>query len=242
MMLVTRRFLLSLSILLVMFMAWKSVESADDIPEKMREELDRGKTQLEGEFKAAQEKLLSSFDKKISNSRSAPKLSGEEKQQLIANIEAEKALFERLGHIPFTPVMRTDAIEYLNRVQKAEIALTKIYDRAIDSQTKQKKDEAARSLIEEKNQAIEPKRVAKWEFIPSPKPNIQSLWSNGSAGGKDRTHFWTLDHRHLVIKWKNKDAPGGFNIDTCVISADGKHLDGKNNSDYKFTAKRIVTD
>lgn len=238
-----RRFPLLLSSLLAMLIVWNGVGFAEDIPEKVREELDRGKMRLETEFKAAQESLLSSFDKKISNARSAPKLSGEEKQQLIANIEAEKSIFETLGHIPFTPAMRTDAIEYLNRVQKAEIALAKIYDRAIDSQTKQKKDEAARALVEEKNQAIEPKCVAKWTWLQPPNTSTQTLWSNGSIGGrKDRTHSWTLDQRHLVIKWKNKNVPGGFIIETCVISADGKDLDIKNNFDYKFTAKRLVTD
>ena len=228
MMRVTRRFLLSLPSLLAMIIALSGVGFAEDIPEKLREELDRGKTRLETEFKAAQETLLSSFDKKISNARTAPKLNGEEKQQLIGNIEAEKSNFETLGHIPFSPAMRTEAIEYLNKVQKAEIALAKIYDRAIESQTKQKNDEAARVLVADKKQAIEPKVVAKWS-ITDPKTNKAHgtwiLWSNGSVIGQDRNHSWTLDQRRLAIRWQQREPPRNSWTDSFVLRSDAMLAD-----------------
>ena len=244
-MLVVRRFPLSLlSLMLVMLIAWKGVGFGADLPEKIREELDRGKNRLESEFNAAEETLLSSFDRKISNARSAPKLTGEEKQQLITSIEAEKSLFETIGHLPFSSVMRTETIEYLNKVQKAEIALAKIYDRAVEYHTKQKNDEAARALVAEKNQSIEPKVAAKWTTTD---PNLKNrtdtltLLSNGSVKGwVGRT--WTLDQRQLVTRWKKKDAPGGAWVDTCELSADGMHFDAKNQNGYKYSADRLTSE
>ena len=217
---------------------------AAEVPEKVQEELERGKSRLQGEFKEAQEALLRAFDKKISGTRTAPKLTAEEKQQSIGSLEKEKAIFEKLGHIPFSATMRSESIEYLNKVQKGEIALGKIYSQAIDTQTKQKNDAAARALIEQKKQALEPKIVARWS-VTFPKMNrtsTRTLWSNGSMQKDDRTHTWTLDQRRLVITWKHKEAPGGVFIDTGAISADGMQLEFTNQTGYKFSAKRLITE
>lgn len=234
-----RWFLLLLLPLLVMRIASNGVCFGADIPEKVQEELDRGKKRFDSEFKEANETLLGSFDKKMKITRAVPKLSAEEKQHSISTIEAEKSVFETTGHVPFSSPMRTETIEYLNKVQKAEMALAKIYDRAIEAQTKQKNDELARELVADKKMALEPKIVAKWTTT---KIGTVSLLSNGKVAGFEGTVSWTLDQREFVTKWKNKDAPGDFWINTCVISDDGATFEAKNQVGFKYSGTRLIAE
>lgn len=227
-----------------MLLASNAVSFGADIPEKLQEELDRGQKRFEADLKEAQETLLGSFDKKISSARSTQKLTGEEKQQLIANLDAEKVMLKSSGHIPFSLAMRAETVDYLKKVQKAENALEKVYDRLIDSQTKQKNDEVARALVADKKQAIEPKIVANWQ-ITDPKTNKVSgtwtLWSNGSAIGKDNYHTWTVDQRNLAIRWQRP--PNIRWTDKLALKADVMQADVVNEQGVTIlSAKRVVAE
>ena len=244
MVLVIRRFPLSSWSLLVMLMACNAVSFSADIPEKLQEELDRGKKRFEGELKEAQETLLGSFDKKISSARSTQKLTGEEKQQLIANLEAEKVMLKSSGHIPFSLAMRAETVDYLKKVQKSETALEKVYDRLIDTQTKQKNDDIARTLVTDKKQATEPRIVAEWQ-LTDPKTNkvtgTWTLWSNGSAQGKDSYHTWTVDQRHLAIRWQRP--PNIRWTDKIALKADVMQADIVNEQGVTIaSAKRVFAE
>ena len=78
--------------------------------EKLAEDVAHGKSEFEKKYKAAEEDLRTAFDNRINQARNAPKLSASDRQDAIGAIEAEKAIFEKLGRIPFSPVMRSDAI------------------------------------------------------------------------------------------------------------------------------------
>src|SRR4051794_39541074 len=73
------------------------------VPEKLAAELTQGKAELERKFQDAQETLLAAFDKRIGQARNAPKLSATERQDAIGALEAEKAIFQKLNWIPFSP-------------------------------------------------------------------------------------------------------------------------------------------
>lgn len=232
-----------LSSLLLFIAASNCLGYGTDLPAKLQDDLDRGKTRFEEEIKTADEALRQSFDKAVNSARSLPKLSAEERRQMIDSIEAEKAIFEKLGHVPFSSVMRVDTVSYLNRIQKAEIAISKLYDRAIEYHTMHKNDESARLLVAEKKRAIEPKVVAKWiETHPKNVTGTATLLSNGMLQEPKRVASWTLDKKQLVISLKDKNAPGGAWIDSWTISANGMQAEARNQKGYSYTAKRLIAD
>lgn len=231
-----------LTLPLVTFMALTHIARGADLPEKLQDEIVRAKSRLEQEFKSAEESLVSAFDKQIANTRSAPKLRPEEKQRLIATREAEKAIFETKGYISFCPAMRTETIEFLNRIQKAATSLAKAYDRAIEYHTKSKNDNDARALVVEKKQALA-RTVGIWKVGKSKwilLSNGTVLWKDdGNVQWPDSAHSWTLDQRQLVFRWRTglKDV-----TDTCVIAVDGMQFDGTNQDGVKFAGKRETTE
>ncbi|MEI8379907.1 MAG: hypothetical protein WCJ09_07255 [Planctomycetota bacterium] len=228
----------------IVVVGWCAAAFAEALPEKLQQELDQGKTHLEGQYKEAKEILLKSFEKEINQTRSAPKLTAEEKQQKIGSLEAEKAILEKTGDIPFSPRMRDEAINYLNRIQKAEIALAKTYDRAIEYCTKQKDDETARDLISQKKEAVAPRVAAKWLVtVPAPPKFTWTLYTDGTTHHSvtGQKGSWSLGRQFLEVKTPGKMAPGGVWIDTCIISQDGLSFDAKNQKGNKLSAKRIIT-
>ena len=227
------KFCVNWALLLVLFC---SVGYSADLPDKLKSELADGRAAFEAKWKEAQEGLVSAFDKEITNARAATKLTGEEKQNAIGSLEAEKAIFDKSNTIPFSPRMRNSAIHYLNAVQKAESTLSKIYDRAIEHLTKQKDDEGARDLVAEKKKLLEPKLAAKWIIKGEGGVFNHILYSNGQTSGGT----WTLDHKHLVVQTPNKKAPAGVWVDTCAISEDGMKLNMINQKGHKFTGKLVV--
>ncbi len=198
-----------------------------DLPVQLQTSIDNGKEDLEAKYTTAKQTLLAGFDKKIAQVRTAPKLNAEEKQNLIGAIEAQKAVFEKLEIIPFSPAMRDDVIVYLNTIQKAEISLAKAYDKGIEFHTKQSSDDAAKTLLANKRADLAPKVVGVWElkFAGDNRTNwTQILQSDGStlAGS------WTLDRKHIVIRTPDKDAPGGAWVLTCTPSQDGMRFEATN--------------
>lgn len=222
----------------VILACWCGVALAAELPEKLQQDLDQGKTHLEEQYKEARQALVQAFDKEINQARSAPKLTAEEKQQLIGSLEAEKAILEKTGDIPFSSHMRDETISYLNKIQKAEVALAKIYDQAIEYSTKQKDDEVARELVSQKKEAVKPRVAAKW-LVTGPRSGkfTWTLYTDGTTANGS----WTLGKKQLVVSTPGKKAPGGVWIDTCVISADGLQFEGKNQKGDKLSAQRIIT-
>lgn len=204
------------------------------LPTQMQKSIDDAKTVLAEKYDVAKETLLIGFDKKISQARTAPKLSPADRQQLIGSVEAEKAIFEKFGTIPFSPTMRTEAIAYLNAIQKAEIALAKAFDKGVEYYIKQASDDAARSLLDDKRTSLSPKVVSRWD-LTGPKGGPAGTWSLQSDGTK-RGGTWTLDQKHLIVRDSDKMAPGGANIYTAVVSPDGMKLDFTSNRGAKYTA------
>ncbi len=125
-----------------------------------RETIERGLAQMKADDEAAGKKLLKAFDEQIEKVRSAPKLSADERVVRIKSLEDEKALFEKHGHIPFAFALRTETLKYLKEITEARVDTAKVYDRLIESLTKQKKDNLASLLRTERDIAVGPKVVA----------------------------------------------------------------------------------
>ncbi len=154
-----------------------------------RETIERGLAQLKADDEAAGKKLLKAFDEQIEKVRSAPKLSADERVVRIKSLEDEKALFEKHGHVPFAFALRTETLKYLKEITEARVDTAKVYDRLIESLTKQKKDNLASLLRTERDIAVGPKVVAIWRTIDvndGKTTNDWSIWSNGSVGKSDR--------------------------------------------------------
>jgi hypothetical protein len=59
-------------------------------------------------------------------------------------------------------------------------------------------------------------------------PGEITLHSNGKINNPDGQDTWTFTGRTLVLRWANRHAPGGFWIDTCIVSDDRKNYRGSN--------------
>ena len=153
--------LITIGVTTVAFLLFLSSASAE-LPPKLQLQIDKATENLDTQYKSANDALLSAFSKPIEQSRRAPKLTPEVKQSLIASLEAEKSIFEKLGWIPFSPTMRSDAITYLTTIQKAEIALAKAFDEAVDYHTKRKEDSLARDVLASKQSTLVPKVIGEW--------------------------------------------------------------------------------
>jgi hypothetical protein len=183
-----------------------------------RETIERGLAQLKAADEAAGKTLLKAFDEQVEKVRSAPKLSADERVVKIKSLEDEKALFEKHGHIPFSLAMRTETLKYLREFTEARTDAAKVYDKLIESLTKQKKDGLASLLRTERDIAVGPKVVATWRTteINGGKKADWTIWSNGSVGKPDRQFLWMMDESRFRIQWR----PDPQWIDTLVVGPD----------------------
>jgi hypothetical protein len=59
-------------------------------------------------------------------------------------------------------------------------------------------------------------------------PNDMALLPNGKINHPDSQDSWSLTGTTLVLRWASPQARGGFWIDTCTVSDDGKSYRGAN--------------
>ena len=204
-----------------------------------RETIERGLAKLKADDEAAGKKLLKAFDEQIEKARSAPKISADERVVRIKSLEDEKALFEKHGHIPFSLAVRTETLKYLREFTEARTDTAKVYDKLIESLTRQKKDELASLLRTERDIALGPRVVATWRTteINGGKKADWSIWSNGSVGKPDRQFLWMMDERRFSIQWR----PDPQWVDTIVVSPDSMKADVYTaKGDRTITAERVA--
>lgn len=168
-----------------------------------RETIEKGLAQLKAADEAAGKKLLKAFDEQISKARAAQKISSEERVVRIQGLNDEKSLFDKHGHIPFSLSMRTETLKYLSEFTEARSDAAKVYDRLIESLTKQKRDEAAGRIRTEKEMALAPRVIAIWRLTHLQNKNSVDwkLWSDGSVGEPDRKFLWVLNSETFAIYW-----------------------------------------
>jgi hypothetical protein len=215
--------------------------NSDGARDSFLRDLEQGKILFSKQCERASKDLSEALRKEIESVRKESKLKPEDKQRQIAWLEAEQTIFEKYGGIPFSPAMRDATLKYLNALLKAEAALAKIYDRAVEFHTKHKNDEAARELLAEKKRYLAPKIVGKWLWNKADDPNFRGtevFYSNGTT----KSGTWTLDSRFLRSRTPDAKAPGGAWLAQWVIAPDGLQAESINNNRHKFKHKRITTE
>jgi len=69
-----------------------------------------------------------------------------------------------------------------------------------------------------------PEVVARWNHLGNP----IALYSNGKINDTSSENTWSKSGNTLTLRWKDAKAPGGFWVDTCTISPDGRSFKGTN--------------
>lgn len=187
----------------------------------------------------ADKNLHEAFDKQIELVRKLPRLKADERQSQIEIIRVEKSTFEKHGTIPFSPVMRDDAIKYLKALAEADFQASKIYDKTIDYLTKKKDDAAAAEKVAEKKKVLAPKVVGKWQLtgINVKNNDIWIMYSNGTF--QFAKSSWALDKTRMITNHPNSAAPGGAFVNTCTFEKNGQEFQIQNQTGAQFKATRI---
>lgn len=218
-------------------------QSTADLPEKLKQEVESAKSKYAEAYKAADKKLLETFDTEMANVRKQPGLKAEERQQLIEAIGIEKAAFEKAGAIPFSLRMRTATISYLTRISDMQRPVAAIYDKAIEYSTKNKDDEGSAKLVTEKRMFLKPRTIAIWDCkgINWKGGMIYHLYADGTSriNNESHTSTWTFIKDKLVVKNPAPNAPPGGWIDTFTFEPLGQLFTASNQKGGKFSGKWI---
>ena len=210
-----------------------------ELPTQTRRSIEKAIEELTSVRTSAKQVLLDRFDKKLELTRASTKLSDEERKQLIASLEAERALFAKQESLPFSPTMRSDLLAYFGKVKKAEAALAKAYDNGIEYYSRKSLKDDAEVLLAEKQKALPPHVVAVWALNLEGDPEHvynRTLKSDGTT----QNGTWTMDEDKIVLRSPNAQAPGGAWILTCLVKPDGLHLNATNQLGNKFEGKLLV--
>jgi hypothetical protein len=200
---------------------------AADPSENLRKEIDAAIAKFEEANTSASEKLLEAFDKQAGLVAKSTKLKSDERDSVIAAIEAEKADFQRQATLPFSPAMRSSAVLYLNSLADAKKKAEKPFDKAIAYyRTKAKDSATATEITDEKQKLLGRRLLATWTFTHNQSGTYTvPLYSDGTAGPN---RSWTLDDIGMVIRHRTQAAPQGCWVDNGVIDLSGKTCEIKN--------------
>ena len=207
-----------------------------ELPTQSRRAIEKGTEELASVRTSSKQFLLDRFDKQIELVQNSMKRSEDERKQLIASLEAERALFAMQEALPFSPTMRSDLIAYFGKVKKAEAALAKAYDNGIEYYSRKSLNDDAQKLSEAKQTALTQKVVAVWALNLEGDP--EHIYNRTlKFDGTTQNGTWTIDENKIVLRSPNPQAPGGAWILTCLVKQDGMHLTATNQLGNKFEGK-----
>lgn len=213
--------------------------SASDLPEALQSHIDKCKSTYQEARQTAEKKLLEAFESEIDLIRNQEKLKAESKEEAIKAVEAERTTFEKNSTIPFSPRMRTGAINYLKTVRLADVPLAAAYEKGIDYFIKTKRDDSAGSLlIGERKKMLKTKPVGVWECTGASFKGTFT-WTLYADGTGEGPIVWLLEKDKLIINNRGPGSPPGGFIDTCVIDAKGQTFTAKNQKGGVYTGKRV---
>jgi hypothetical protein len=154
---------------------------------------------------------------------------------LMEPLRAEKAAFEKNGRLPWSEAMRSQTGRYLREIGDARA-------KALASLGRSPIPDDLRKLINEQV-------VARWTHLAAgdPAPKTRTLYSSGlysmdEAKPPDGDRTWSYTDGRLTFRFKNRQAPGGYWIDTCGVSSDGLSYAGANQIKRKCTATLVTDD
>src|SRR5262249_33292657 len=157
---------------------------------------------------------------------------------LMEAVKEEKVAFETKGRIPWSAPMRAAVLEYTQAVKANRQALAQSFDQAIDFFTKRLDVEKAKEYLAEKDKTCQPKVVAVWNYTAwQAKAHRWEFLYDGTIGGGRA--IWWVGKDWVKMKGPDGRFRGGYWIDTCKTSTDGKTMSGTNQVGHRKSAKLV---
>lgn len=205
------------------------------------ERLDELKAAHQLVLSAAKDDLLAEFDKKIAllKKKAGPKPEAQLNQ--IAALEKERENMQLNNTIPFSPVMRLDALEYLKTISKSVTPLVSEYDNHIKRAINAKDTERAQSLAEEKDELAFVVGIWHCQGVNFNHKFTWKLYSDGSVNRTANANWalpkgWTfLPNGGMLIKNYTAGGPKGGFDDKCTMHWDGQTFQAKNQKGGIYT-------
>jgi hypothetical protein len=193
------------------------------------ETLDAAKEAHKKAIADARETMLGRFAKAEAAIEKRPGLNAAKRLDLIKLVRDEKGTFEAEGIFPSSPDMKQYLKDYMESVVRADAALGRAYNKAVDALTKARETDKATSLVTEWKAAVEEtnQRWAKalsallgtW-VVEVPGSGYKGNWKfleDGtvtSDSGGSKTGKWMVDVSRLriLILWDEVKAADTFNL------------------------------
>lgn len=213
----------------ILILAIATVVRADDSDPRFRRAVERAEERRAEKLEKAGEDLLDHFDSTIAALRRDRRVNAAVRLKVIEALEAERKTFEEHRTIPFSPLLRRAAGEYLVALRTADAELAEVYDSAIADALRSRDDETAKAIGEERAEKLVPTVVGAWKW--KTKPTVWRLSIDGLVNGKSATR-WTLTAEHLVIKGKQF-------TNECTVDVTGQTAKCVNDKGGTYEIERI---
>jgi len=167
----------------------------------------------------------------------AGRLKAEDKLKSIEDLKLERKAFEEKGHIPLSLGLRPASQKYLNEINVAKLALSKLYDKELNRLIASKATDEASKLLKEKQIRLAPTVIAQFDYTWS--DNKTELWELLSDGKVNRPlTTWSIERNLLYFRMADPKIQGGAWIDVLQISPDGKKIQGQNQMGHQKSGVR----
>lgn len=197
--------------------------------------------ELDSARKAATENLTDHFEIALKRLETS-KLRAEQILALRDALRKEQERFKEHGLIPFSELMLTASVEFLQKSAEADSRAKTKYSQLILKLGKKLDSSQLTELKHRQKSALKPTLVAKWNHQTGGNPLAEvELLSNGRIGSADSLNHWTLNaNGNIQLRWPSSNAPDGVWIDSCQLTADGMEFRGKNQHNAATFGKLIT--
>jgi len=169
-------------------------------------EIAKVRSEFERAVQQARKELLGMFDSAIGQrERTSAKAQA-------AILKKEKGRFERDGLIPWSTAMNKGRTDYLLDVAAAQ---AKVHSAV-----------SAADMPAELRELVDNRVVARWKQTPGDR--LLTFYANGKLNDPMSDDSWSYNGGRLILRWSDKDAPGGYWVDTCRLDPDGRSYSGTN--------------
>jgi hypothetical protein len=187
-------------------------------------------------MKKAEEKLLAAFDRELDILPKA-KMKPEERLKLIDVVKAEKVAFQNRGRIPWSAPMRVAMHDYLKTMIASRRRLAQSFDKATIFYMKSE-NAKSKAYSAWKSEALRPIVLSVWNYTWAPGKTARwEFFSDGTIGGGLVT--WALEKDLVIAKRADAGVKGGYWIDTCKLSRDGKTMSGANQLGHRKSGQLL---
>ena len=214
------------------------------VPEKVQKDLDKAGADYDRLRESAEKKLSDTFETEQEAVRKSPNFKGSVKLEMVAELAAEKATFEKHGTIPFSPRLRTAAMAYMKALQQARTPFEKAYEKVIDDSIKAKDDATGIArIVDEMKKILKASAVGVWACTGvSFEKNFKYVFnSDGSmeVDGKLDKSTWSLEKDKIVTIHREAGGPAGGWTTNITIDRDGQSFTAVNQAKLTFKGKRV---